>query len=196
MKVSESYPSNYLKASDFPDDAVCVIEKIEVETVGQGAKAQDKPVIYFRGMEKGLVCNKTNANTIANLYGDEMDDWRGKAIMLYATEVQFMDEMTLAIRVRMKKPALAAALPTTQPGDIRSELNAAWAEFGIANQGKTKDEIKQLWLAAIKSYFNKPGPSLSAQDWIAFRKNKFVKPAEAPPFAEGDAGVPPDEIPF
>jgi hypothetical protein len=39
-------------------------------------------VVYFQGKQKGLVTNKTNANNIAALYGDDTDDWIGQKIML------------------------------------------------------------------------------------------------------------------
>jgi hypothetical protein len=61
-------------------------------------------VLFFREEEKGLVLNKTNTTIIAKLYGDDTDDWVGKPVTLYATEVQFQGDMVDAIRVRNKPP--------------------------------------------------------------------------------------------
>ena len=37
-----------------------------------------KMVVYFYGVEKGLICNSTNLNAIASiLKSDETDDWTG-----------------------------------------------------------------------------------------------------------------------
>jgi hypothetical protein len=104
-KTSEMYPSRFLKASDFEDgDRALTIADIRSERVGQGAQADDKWVLFFKEEEKGLVLNKTNTTIIAKLYGDDTDDWFGKPVTLYATEVQFKDDMVDAIRVRSKAP--------------------------------------------------------------------------------------------
>jgi len=52
-----------------------------------------------------VVLNKTNAKIIASLHGNETDDWPGKKIILYATEVDFRGEIVDAIRVRKRIPA-------------------------------------------------------------------------------------------
>ena len=93
-KLSDMYPSNYLRAADFEDgDSVLTIKQVEEDSIGQGKDAKDVWVCYFKEEDKGLVLNKTNSNTIATLYGDDTDDWAGKPVTLYATEVQFQDKM-------------------------------------------------------------------------------------------------------
>ena len=62
-----------------------------------------KPVIYFQGKKKGLVMNRTNGETIASLYGDETEKWRGALVTLFATTVLFQGRSTAAIRVRAEK---------------------------------------------------------------------------------------------
>lgn len=92
-----------MKASDLPEETVVpfVIESIEVEEIGR--EKQSKPVIYFQGQEKGFVANKTNCNSIKKVIGSsDTDDWVGKTIKLYSTEVQFGDEMVESIRVSVK----------------------------------------------------------------------------------------------
>ena len=107
MNVNTIFPSNYLKASDLGGAQVRVtIDRVEMETLGQGAQAQDRPVIYFAGKEKGLVANKTNMSAIAAVYGDETDDWQGAEIVLFETMVDFQGKTTPAIRVKIppRKP--------------------------------------------------------------------------------------------
>lgn len=105
MKISTAFPSSTLKAADIEDgDLILTVTDVQIETVGQGKDAEDKPHVYFQETEKKLVLNKTNAATIAKLYGDDTDDWRGKRIALFATEVEFAGSMTMAIRVRMRAP--------------------------------------------------------------------------------------------
>jgi len=113
MKLSEAYPSSFLKADDLQGrDVIATISSVELETIGQGADKEMKLVIGFKGKEKKLVCNKTNAGTIGQLYGDETDDWIGKQVILTARDVEYQGKTTLAIRVSLKKPATAAAAPT------------------------------------------------------------------------------------
>jgi hypothetical protein len=109
-KIGDMYPSRYLKAGDFEDgDATLTIADIRQERIGQGRDADDKWIVYFEEEEKGLVLNKTNSNSIAKLHGDDTDDWIGKEITLFATEVQFQSEMVEAIRIRSKPPRRKAA---------------------------------------------------------------------------------------
>jgi hypothetical protein len=120
-KVSELFPSKWLKASDFEDgDATLTIREVGQETLGQGKDAVVKFVLFFEEEDRGLVLNKTNVNVIAKLHGDDTDDWIGKQVTLYATEVQFQSEMVEAIRVRTKpprRPGVKAEKPKTPAAD-------------------------------------------------------------------------------
>lgn len=98
MNIQEAFPSKYIKAADLNDQNVRVImERVEMEDIGDDG---DKPVLYFRGKEKGMVLNKTNSNNIAMVYGDETDDWLGREIILYPTMVDYQGRSVPAIRVR------------------------------------------------------------------------------------------------
>lgn len=109
MKISEAFPSKYMKAEDFEEGEVRIltIRNIEIEELGQDKnKKEAKPVISFREPNtKGLVLNKTNAAIIAKFYGDEMDDWIGKKIALHVIEVESFGDVVKAIRVKTKQPA-------------------------------------------------------------------------------------------
>lgn len=126
MNINNAFPSKWLKSGDVPEDAdlVLTITTVDVETVGQGEDAQEKPVAYFAETDKGLVLNKTNAGTIATLHGPETDGWAGKKISLFATEVQFGSQMTLALRVRVKAPKNVAT-----NGKSQSKLWKRWYEL-------------------------------------------------------------------
>lgn len=107
MNINNAFPSKYLKSGDLPEngDLALTIKEVSLETVGQDADAEQKPIVYFDETDKGMVLNKTNALTIANLYGPETSGWTGKRIALFATEVDFAGKQTLAIRVRLRAPA-------------------------------------------------------------------------------------------
>jgi hypothetical protein len=107
MNVNDIFPSNYLKASDLKGAQPRVtIDKVEMETIGQGDNQQHKPVIYFVGKDKGLMANKTNMNAIAMVYGPETDDWHGAEIILFEAMVDFQGKVSPAIRIKIppRKP--------------------------------------------------------------------------------------------
>lgn len=103
MQIDDAFPSKYMKSADLPEETVVpfVIEKVETEEVGR--EKQLRPIIYFKGQDKGFVCNKTNGNTLKKILASgDTDNWIGKTIKLYRTEVQFGDEMVESIRVSIK----------------------------------------------------------------------------------------------
>lgn len=105
MDINSAFPSKWLKADEIEEDnLVLTMSMVQMEEIGQGDDKDTKPVLYFKETEKGLVMNKTNATTIAKLYGPDTMKWGGKKIALFATEVDFRGTQTLAIRVRMKAP--------------------------------------------------------------------------------------------
>ena len=135
MNINNSFPSKWLKSGDVPEDTdlLLTIKAVEIETVGQGEDAEEKPVMYFNETDKGLVLNKTNAATISALYTPETDNWTGKKISLFSTEVQYGNKMTLALRVRTKAPKAAS---------INSQYTLEQAIAALANVGLTKDDLK------------------------------------------------------
>ena len=111
MRVSAAFPSPYLKASDLQGRRIPVkILRVEMQELGD----ELKPVVYFEGKAKGLVLNKTNANTISAAYGDEMEDWEGKETVLYETEVEYQGRRMPGIRCLV--PARKPQKPTDEVG--------------------------------------------------------------------------------
>ncbi|HLC04094.1 MAG TPA: hypothetical protein VJK02_13735 [Anaerolineales bacterium] len=105
MKLSEVYPSKYVKAEDLDGDADVVIKELVMEEFEdpQTKKRTQKPVLYFQNARKGLICNKTNAGLIARLYGDETDEWVGKHITLTVVDVEAFGDVVSAIRIKLPK---------------------------------------------------------------------------------------------
>lgn len=97
MRLNEAFPSNWLKCDDLQGRQVkVIIEKYSFEEIGE----ERKLVLHFQGKEKGLVCNKTNAGSIAQIcQSEEMDDWCGQAIILFPTTTPFNGKPTACIRV-------------------------------------------------------------------------------------------------
>ena len=116
--VSELFPSRFLKAADLKGRTVKVkIQKVEVEEIGQDK--DEKPVIYFEGVERGLVMNKTNGVAIAEIHGDATDDWTGKEIEIFSMMVPYQGQNVAAIRVR----AVAEPEEPVPPRPTRADPN-------------------------------------------------------------------------
>lgn len=99
------FPSKYAKAADLRGKNVSVvIEKIvpREKLMMQGGKSDMKPVIYLKGKEKGWILNKTNARSIAKVYGPEVMSWIGKTVVIMSAEVEARGEMVEAIRVNLE----------------------------------------------------------------------------------------------
>lgn len=122
MKVSDVFPSKYIKAGDLEGRTLTLrISKVTMEEmVTHDSKKVRKPVVWFEKASKGFVLNLTNALTIANLHGDEMDDWKGKRIAIYPTRVKAFGEMQDCVRVREEIPAIAK--PTAQAVQVEERV--------------------------------------------------------------------------
>jgi hypothetical protein len=62
---------------------------------------EPKPVLHFEGKDKGMVLNKTNANKIAEIFGDDTDSWAGGQIVYTKQWFPFQGNTVPAIRVRV-----------------------------------------------------------------------------------------------
>jgi hypothetical protein len=102
MRVTDFCPSPHLEALDcgdrIGDELVVTIKGAERKTVG--SEKVVKGVIFFEELERGLVLNKTNSRTIAEMYGSDTDAWMGKKITIYRSETSFQGKVVPCIRVR------------------------------------------------------------------------------------------------
>jgi hypothetical protein len=120
MKISSAFPSDYLKAADLRGrDVTVTMDSVKIETVGRDKESL--PVLYFRGKDKGLVLNKTNARKIAEAFGDDTDDWSGGEIILYEAMVEFQGNTGPALRVRLTPPRRDNGKQSPNPTPSRAE---------------------------------------------------------------------------
>ena len=97
MDINAAFPSEYLKAADLQGREVEVkMSFVDMQEVDN----EMKPILRFQGKDRGLVLNKTNANTITDLYGDETEAWEGKPIILFPTTTDFQGRSVKCIRVK------------------------------------------------------------------------------------------------
>ena len=122
MDSRKLFPSTYLKAAEIlPGQEVPVtISHIAIEDIG----GDSKPVLYFRGSERGLVLNRTNACRIEDAYGYDTDTWSDKPVALYSESVSFQGKMTRGVRIRVPaKPPVSEMTPTSPaPPDIDEKI--------------------------------------------------------------------------
>ncbi len=118
MKVNQLFPSNYLRATDLDGDTVVTIQRI----TPQDFNGEPKHVLLLRE-SKGLVLNKTNAETIGATHGQHIEAWTGKEIELFSQMVPFQGQNVAAIRVRAATEAVAAIPPQpTQDADLNDPV--------------------------------------------------------------------------
>lgn len=109
------FPSEYIKAVDLNGrDVTKTIKRVErTELKMRGGRAEKKVVIYFSDSEKKLVCNRTNADTIAKIYGPHVSSWIGQKITMFSTTTTFGSKTVDCVRIRETAPR-AATKPARQ----------------------------------------------------------------------------------
>jgi hypothetical protein len=136
MKISEEFPSKYLKAADLGGKEIRVImQNVEKEKLGEDMKL----VLYFKGKEKGVVLNKTNSNTICDSYGDDTDDWFDQPLILFSVMVDFQGKVGPAIRCRVPTAKDNKAAPRREVTDEQHERTAPPRRMAPANEDMNDD---------------------------------------------------------
>lgn len=98
MKISEEFPSKFLKAADLKGkEPKVVISHVEREKIGDDMKL----VVHFQGKDKGVVLNKGNSNTIADAYGDDTDDWAGREVVMLSVWTDYQGKPVQGLRFRI-----------------------------------------------------------------------------------------------
>lgn len=122
MRISSAFPSQYLKAADLGGRRVKVsMSHVAMEDLGGDLK----PILYFMSKEKGLVLNKTNANAIAQVYGDDTDVWSAQIVELYEATVEFQGRQVQAIRVHVPRQVVQPQAPVQRPAPPPAAVAAA-----------------------------------------------------------------------
>lgn len=139
MNINSAFPSKYLKASDLGTaQPIVEINSVTIEEVGQDR--EKRPVVYFTGKQKGLVLNKTNARSIAQITGySETDQWPGAKVKLYATETEMQGERMECIRIKSPTPAgqPPQAVTRTPPKPVAAPVEADVSYDNMADPADT-----------------------------------------------------------
>jgi hypothetical protein len=115
--LASSYDqSPFLKAADLEREKKFRIKSVTEEVVG--TEQEKKLVVRFTNDDRGLVLNKTNNRTLRAAFGDAVDGWVGKIIIIFPTMVDMRGKLVPALRVRIPPPkqtATAAPAPKVAP---------------------------------------------------------------------------------
>ena len=101
------FPANYLGHQHLVDgkDMIVKIADVKEEWIQNQNGKEKKPVLYFEGDVLPLILNKTNAERIVEVLGEDMvDKWVGQKIQLGIEIVSGFGKTGPAVRVREFKP--------------------------------------------------------------------------------------------
>jgi len=120
MKRYEVFPSKYLKAADLGGKpAIVKISAVSYETLkSPEGKEQNKTVLAFAGTKKLLPLNMTNWDAVANVAGDDTDQWPNKKIELYPTTTQMGSKIVECVRIRKPSAPKEPKLPVVADDDL------------------------------------------------------------------------------
>ena len=111
----QAYTSPWLKASDLQGRAVTVtVNGATVEEIRQQTGQKEaRIVVTFAGKSKRLICNKTQALTLADLAKTEaFDNWKGLVVTLEPATTRSGQET-----INVRRPATSTT-PTTRSGEL------------------------------------------------------------------------------
>jgi hypothetical protein len=186
MKLTQMFPSNYLKKEDVATPITATIQSVTMDAIKGEHGEESKPVVHFQGNIKPMVLNVGNGHVIAELYGDDTDKWTGKAIEIYCDpNVQFAGKRIGGIRLRA---------PTAMSGHTNG---AVW----LYPQMMAEASKVGLTLNDVKEAIRKAGHNsyLPARDTVLIQQLIATKANEEMGFDDGDPAneqQPVEEIPF
>ena len=100
--LASSYDeTRFHKAADHQTEVRLKVRAVTEEKMADG---EVKLVVWFTNDKRGLVLNRVNNRAIRAAYGDAVDGWIGKIIVLFPTTAEFRGKMGPALRVRIPSP--------------------------------------------------------------------------------------------
>lgn len=133
LKGELLFPSKYVGAADLKGrDVIVEIESIDISELQMvGGRKEKKPLVHFKKTPKALVLNKTNARTIASLYGGAVEGWVGKRIVLFPTTTTCGRNTVDCVRIRDVVPGMPRPDPAPSFEDIPDGMISAEIPAGV-----------------------------------------------------------------
>ena len=137
--LDEAYGSRFLGVVDIGDKKIRTkivkVRKEEVKDRDSG-KTRKRFVVFFENIDKPLVLNTTNKNTLVAGFGKVPAGWRGGTVGIFVDpDVTFAGQKKGGVRLRALLPPAASkpeptpppAKPAPKPAAAKSET-PAWSE--------------------------------------------------------------------
>lgn len=147
-----AYGSKYLSAGDIIAQGGrkrVKIAKVEMADLRQdnGNTTRRKFVLYFVGLDKGMVLNQTNAGIVKDALGKNSTKWVGADVGLYVEQVPFGNKRVPGLRLKVLSKPTAPAAPKTPapaptnpaPAQVAPELNDDPSDW-VPNEDWVRDD--------------------------------------------------------
>lgn len=100
LTYERAFPGRFLKAGLFNDKTVILtITKAYMEVLEGDKGEENKLILGFAGKDKELICNKTNAFCLKEMFDNKIANWVGKRVAFFPTKVAFGKKQVDAIRI-------------------------------------------------------------------------------------------------
>ena len=101
--------SRYFNGKNFEGQQVVTITHVMEETIGKGADAEPKVVVYVGEDPRGLILNVSRRESLRALFGDNTDEWDGKQFLLVAGRALFQGRSVPSLQVQAVPPRPGAS---------------------------------------------------------------------------------------
>ena len=149
MSYKGLFRGDYIAAAEFggrePTLKIAHVQFERLPSLGKGdadgteAQEKDRAVVYFEGMDRGWVLNRTNAECLGAMFGSVLRDWIGKRVTLVAVQVRVGPKTELGIRVKgspdMTQATIKAKIELPRKKPIWRDL----VRTGGASHGQNTD---------------------------------------------------------
>jgi hypothetical protein len=138
------------------NDMVLTIRELKPEEItGVNGKKENGFVCYFSENVKPMILNKTNCKIIEKVYGSPyIEDWVGKKIQLYVTQVSAFGTQTDALRIRAQIPGgksevqqladLYLTVKDKMSPDKRKDAERIMKDKEIESYAKLRNELEKI----------------------------------------------------
>jgi hypothetical protein len=108
LTYDRAFPGRFIKAGILDGRNITLaIESAFMEVLEGDKGKENKLILTFVGKTLQLVCNKSNALCLREMFGSKISVWVGKRVIFYPTRVAFGPKQVDAIRV-FGSPDIAA----------------------------------------------------------------------------------------
>lgn len=95
-----AFPGRFLKAPLFDGKKVTLTLESAFMEILEGDKGKENRLIFsFVGKSMQMVCNKTNALCMKEMFSNKISNWVGKRVVFYPAKVNFGSKMVDSIRI-------------------------------------------------------------------------------------------------